>query len=280
MDQLDPEKYYLNFKINWGVERYHFDLKFNMQVFGFVMHKLFLNSKELQRPSSLFKFYRPTQLNLNSLVERYLFFSHPSNFNDPYDCLSHQHEEIKSSSDESKVHIENLGVCCFSTERDSMQMWGHYTDSYKGFCLKFNNNDDFMQYQECLNIKSNVLYLNNFLSDHPNFTEAIQGVDDRITIKDLNEWIKDFVKYYYHYCSKDKTWSYEKEYRMISLCAEKCNRKLSFLKTNLKEIYIGYNMDESYFNLLVQILKSDYPHVRIFKVKPNFKHIKLDFEKI
>ena len=280
MNQLNPNLYYLNFTIKWGIENYEFRLKFNIEIFGFTIHKLYLRNAELQSPSSLYKFYRPTTDNLNSLIEKYLYFPDPTNFNDPFDCLSHKNNHLTSINGESKVHRENLGVCCFSKIKDSVQMWGLYTDSYKGFCLKFKNDEYFMQYQECLNIKSHVLYLKNLLTDHPNFIETIEGIENHIHDIEFRKWIKDFVTYYYQYCSKANSWKYEKEYRMISLFAQQCNRKIHFLSNNVEEIYIGYNMEQVYRNLLVNILKSDYPHAKIFEVRPNSNKIKLDFQRI
>jgi len=280
MDKLDPNNYYLNFRIKWGIESYHFDLKFNIQVFGFALHKLYLRNRELCAPKTLYKYYRPTSYNLESLREKYLYFTDPLKFNDPFDCISQKENDSKFRNNQYSIYRENLGVCCFSTVKNNLQMWAFYTDSYRGFCVKFNNDDQFMPYQKSLNIKSHVLYLKNLLIDHPNFLETVGGIDKYISDKDYAEWIKQFVTYYYQYCCKANSWSYENEYRLISLFAQMCDRKMSFFPSNIHEIYIGYNMEETYLNLLMNILRSDYPHVKIYKVIPNISKVKLDFKKV
>ena len=45
-----------------------------------------LNSKNTYLPNSLFKFYKATSENILDLKNKRLWLSHPSTFNDPYDC--------------------------------------------------------------------------------------------------------------------------------------------------------------------------------------------------
>ncbi len=112
-----------------------------------------------------------------SLLQNYLWFSDPMDFNDPYDCnlevccdgtfeevlnylydvnlasnSTMTHEQLlnraaflaanpdemdRLSKAQDRDTISKLGVCCLSERRDSLLMWSHYADKYKGICLTF-----------------------------------------------------------------------------------------------------------------------------------------------
>lgn len=107
---------------------------------------------------------------INSHTERILtanelYFTNPTDFNDPYDCTipinsNSSEKEIKLWTDSNGLpanhflvgfmqnhtdfikafmlkKIENIGICCFSSLCDSILMWSHYADYHKGICLKF-----------------------------------------------------------------------------------------------------------------------------------------------
>jgi hypothetical protein len=52
-----------------------------------------LNSKNVHLPSSLYKFYTTTSENLMDIKNKRMWLSHPSTFNDPYDCTIGINEE-------------------------------------------------------------------------------------------------------------------------------------------------------------------------------------------
>ena len=187
-----------------------------------------LNDKNPHIPKTLFKFYAPTSDNIIDIKKQRLWFSHPSSFNDPFDCntgydvesyekfsiIDHikktgfanktdqkngftkeDYDRIYNSSTEyvynwrsnieeywsvmhsisdgkskefkselynlttkyknevktkiDKLRDVNIRVACFSdlyhnnfppTTRDfehMIQMWSHYSDNHKGFCVEY-----------------------------------------------------------------------------------------------------------------------------------------------
>jgi hypothetical protein len=49
----------------------------------------------------------------------------------------------------------------------------------------------------------------------------------------------------------------------------------------ITEVYIGHRMkivDPNYYNLLIHILRNNYPNTKIFEVKPHPLIVKLEFE--
>lgn len=173
--------------------------------------------------------YRPDDLyTIKLLCEQRLHFSHPSEFNDPFDCnppcsicfseetfLSsikelqpHLYEIAKNNSkaltasvnddnDELKQEVQKifneLYICCFSYNADSPAMWAHYCNNHTGLCLGFDKN-----------IKGSYL--------EPGLTKIVDYVEKKQAI-DLpnftNEQIINAVK------EKFQQWQYEEEIRII-----------------------------------------------------------------
>ena len=122
--------------------------------------------REKLLPRYLYK-YRPLNENTKKIItNNELYFSNPSDFNDPYDCnipmndiilrkdlerIAHSKDSnqdiaeiIKSLSFEPEYiktmlrnNMNKIGICCFSTLCNSILMWSHYAEYHKGICLKF-----------------------------------------------------------------------------------------------------------------------------------------------
>jgi hypothetical protein len=132
----------------------------------------------------LYKFYSIRKLNnnqcngtvqyndnlLNTIASNYLWHSHPSEFNDPFDCydelIDYQPtpEAIRQISqnmgvsrcdrrrekrnltknsikviDAYKKTTVQQGICCFSANQKSNLMWSHYANNHTGLCLTFDH---------------------------------------------------------------------------------------------------------------------------------------------
>ena len=67
-----------------------------------------LNEKESYTPKSLFKFYAPTSNSILDIKKQKLWFSHPSSFNDPFDC--HTGYDVTGYEKHSLLeHIKKVG---------------------------------------------------------------------------------------------------------------------------------------------------------------------------
>lgn len=119
--------------------------------------------------------YRPINKNLiDSIVKNELYFSEPSQLNDPFDCqidikksLSKAIEvttETKKENlillleetdglDEWQTNIKQFGICSFSLSREgnilsNPLMWSHYADEHKGVCLYYEFPNEFINYEK------------------------------------------------------------------------------------------------------------------------------------
>jgi hypothetical protein len=201
----------------------------------------------------LFK-YRKINLTLDSiLIDGKLWFSNPSDFNDPFDCqinidTNNSQTEIeefirKNSSWISPIEItrhakamickpdewdklvneasqnvlNSSGICCFCGNEDNILLWSYYTDSHKGVCLKFDilSDPDFFVYPlKVIYQKEYPLY--NHLKDEPKLIDFL-------------------VK------TKSEVWAHEKEVRIM----KNTNGFHTFKKTALTEIIFGCNCSDT-----------------------------------
>lgn len=275
---MDEFKKELTVTINWEIERYKYSPTFSLERIGLFMSSLSYKREKLDKPNYLFKHYGRSPNSLNSLLENYLYFSSPKYFNDPFDCLINREKYIMKGSKEIQNHRENIGVCCFTIVNNNPLMWGHYSNSFSGFCLKFKNKN--LLKNENVAIKSHVAYLKNYKPLNDNFKKTIDDLKTFNLKKESEETIHKISAVLSEYTWKYYDWKYEQEYRAISLNANSFNRRFHFDKNDVEEIYIGHLMkdiDPDYFDSLMKILKDNYPHIKIFEVKPHPLIVKLDF---
>lgn len=271
----------LSLVIKWAYEDYEYEHGISLEEFGPAYYKMFENENELKHPDELYKYYNDSQNSINSLLEGYFYFPSPKNLNDPFECLNNREKQILSAAkNKEKIveHRENIGICSFSLTNDNPLMWGHYTNNYHGFCLKFDNKA--IKASKDLLLKTHVSYLKNYVPVNSSLREAMKEVSEAPISEMLKNSINHNLISSFEYCWKHDDWKYEKEFRFLSVSANKFNRKYFYDKKCLQEIYIDYRMrsrNRNIFNLLMFILKNKYPHVKAFEVKPNPLQVKFDF---
>jgi len=161
-------------------------------------------------------------------------------------------------------------------------MWGHYTNNYKGYCIKLKN--DTLLKNEYVQIKSYVAYLKNYNPTNENFDKVISALRNGTELdKEGKKLYGILLTILYDYCWKYYDWQYEQEFRAISWTTNKFNRKLKYKESDLEEIYIGHRMkteNPKFYKSLNEVLDRKYKHVKKYEVKPHHLVVKLDFEEI
>lgn len=267
--------------LQWEVEEYKYLHHFSVERIGMYFSKIFYRNEELNTPKTLFKFYDSSNWSLDALLHNYLYFGNPRDFNDPFDCLSNREDNIKKNGEGISKHRDEIGICCFSTVCNNPLMWGHYTRSFTGFAVKFNN--DNLLNNEHIAIRSHVSYLRDYQPSNPRFT----SVRNEFREMNIDSEIKDnalrLLVMLHEYCWKYIDWKYEKEFRAIALESSEFDRKLPFDKSDVMEIYIGHRMKSHSpiaYNFLQHIIRTEYPNVKVFIVKPHPFIVQLDFNLI
>lgn len=230
----------------------------------------------------LYKF-RPDNVNtIKTLCEQRLYFSHPFDFNDPFDChppcsdiiteetiLSYvtgkyplSEEAVKRNMPLIKEELSRdctfltdiektfnrIFVCCLSYNADSPLMWAHYCDNHTGLCLGFDPSlaGDF--YENCTKLPVEYVDKRQFLD----FGD------------DINSQIKKII------FQKHKAWQYEEEIRIVKT-PDQMNQggelRNSFNKSSLVAIFFGLRMPEErqdFYKLLCK--KCGYDNVTFYKM--------------
>lgn len=265
-------------KIEWDFEDYLYSHNFGRINKREYIHTVSKNGRALRKPKEIYKFYGDTNYNLNSLLKNYIYFSSPRSFNDPFDCLVNREEILIKNFSSIKSHRDELGICCFSLINDNPLMWGHYTNNYNGYCLKFKNNN-FLN-DEYITLQTHISYLKNYIPGNQSLKRALEKLNKEDLSTEDKSMIRKVMCSTFEYNWKFDDWKYEQEYRTISWCTKTFNRKMEFDKKCLEEIYIGHKMksqNHQYYELLIDIVKTHYPNTKIFEVKPHPIKVKLDF---
>lgn len=234
-------------------------------------------------PEFLYKFYSINEMylenhhalesdyNIDALKNKYLYLSNPVDFNDPFDChvnLTHHelHDQFKGDfCDWNSLH--NVGICSFSEYAENPIMWGHYTNCFKGFVIKYD--------RKIIQLKKDDGWLDGTHIRKVIYPEYLKRI----------EWPHDTLEKIYLVSVKQRDWSYEREWRILAFLKEGDLGRKAYLTDNdqVKEILIGYKIRAYYpqvYQKILNIRNKVYPNVPIKIVGPHKSELRLDFVEV
>ena len=217
------------------------------------------NTNKKEVPEKLYRYREVNDYLKEILKERILYFSKPSEFNDPFDMkpLAPWSEDIDEKikfyniiysilnrkhditiNRDNLAHYESeylkiigdlqnkLGVLSLSNLRDNTLLWSHYSDGHKGVCLEFNlRGTDFENKCECIkygNYNEDKQYEISEIKKLPHLLEA-----------DMLKKLGDMMVLH-----KSQSWFYEEEWR-IELKPDDPDKKSDWKRPFLEEIMTG-----------------------------------------
>lgn len=251
----------------------------------------------MEIPKHIYKYEPFTTQSLQNLKAQSLYFSSPLNFNDPYDCAlstavneptEDEINEFKKSysmrediplnirskfqTAETSQLKENLvngaeailkkhaesfikekGVCCFSEKKDDLLMWSHYGSKYKGFCLEFST-----EFEPFLKMRA------------VRYTEIMPKIDTINAM--LNDDFGGILDLFY---TKSKSWSYEKEWRIIHHHADTL---FTYPANALKSIYFGPDIDQQSLEIICLIISGQNSRVKFWRGSRSQERFAVEFE--
>ncbi len=236
--------------------------------------------KYVNIPSKLYKFQPFEKDRISSVLNNKLWFTVPKDMNDPFDsrgvCWDSQEIEalLRSQLSEEKFKRhnstddivdgsissmrDNIRITCFSEELYSMPMWAHYANNHTGFCIEYDfssldYNHDLTKYLFPVGYQTKRYNITNL------FKMAFSGKYD-MRIKLL----------FFLMNLKHSSWSYEKEWRIISTrepSQEPFMGGLEDCPINPTAIYLGINFDENRIDYIKDSIRSK--NIPIYKLKPS-----------
>lgn len=196
-----------------------------------------------------------------------LHYSHPNDFNDPYDCRLLFEKKpriyieriaidkirlVPINMDElqkiTQEEINDIEICCFSKNGLQMQMWSHYAEEHKGICLEFN--EELLLDRRCCDARD-VIY------------QKEQVVNDSMPFTLRNE---DIIRFTY---TKHSSWAYEQEIRYFHKPDPNySNGNYPFNKKALKSIYFGSKCTKDNIERYMALCKSNgFDDVKFYKIE-------------
>lgn len=147
------------------------------------------------------------------LVDRSLYFSEPTNFNDPLDCNIASAASLKSALHKCRV------FCLSGEDRNDFLMFAHYADGHRGFRLTFEVDKD-------KNLDEiGVLGLGRSVEYVPQLPPAFDMSNIHISL-----------------FTKLECWEYENEYRVLAVDTD----NLEYDENALVEVTFGCRMNPDF----------------------------------
>ena len=245
----------------------------------------------------IYKYYSYSDYSLDVLQNNQLFFSFPSNFNDPFDSSALLVKPYKKFCDSIGITsideiFEKQGVCCFtkSIKPDNKHFWSLYAGNYTGFALEFDEDELNSKYWtlhlEKVHYFDNPMNLddfkNTFSTNQSDRTYTIEECIKEFTNStEYNPEPLDRLFQYLHLYKEKNVWGNENEYRMIignssrnpaNPISQKIHLKdegylLDLCPNAIKSIILGYKMSQKNKKRIYKIIKDT--GITIYEATPD-----------
>lgn len=193
------------------------------------------------------------------------------------ECCQDEFEKVfyRTLIDEQK----RRSIACFTESNDNSAMWGHYADSHRGFCIEY----DFQKIltacsEKCADVQRCTSLMMSPVIAPMIYTDVRYDASQIILpllLSRMADLAHTAIKPFYEdllvivksLLTKSSVWSYENEWRMISMLPDNtlfC--RIYSLKPTA--VYIGVRTDEEAANTLYQICcEKDIP---CYKMVPTY----------
>lgn len=222
----------------------------------------------------IYKYYSPSEHNLDALINRYFWFAKKDFLNDPFDLGNFKkgrnlslyvnlHQSLsKGDLNETtiKQFIKEYACCSFTKSELDKQMWAYYAKDYSGWCLAFRREEQ--------NVAKDiplypVIYVNSDLKPINHIDETLYGTDSP------EDGIRKLL------CTKHESWQHEQEMRMlIKMKSTNMGKKHCWGTYSLHHITIGHKISPAFENIITTIAKG--MQVKVYKIDVNRTDFQLD----
>lgn len=232
--------------------------------------------------AAIYKYYAPTEYNLDALINQYFWFSKRAYLNDPFDM----NLQVIETFPKFKKLLENHGydleaynktlndfaICCFTKRSKNQHFWSLYAANFQGWCLEFEQDNLVNPIDGVPNKLHDVIYLDELpnLDDEDQHLE-IEKYDDGSSRSETiiglfyNQKTKEELFTYLLRIKNRDIWAAEEECRLIlgnhylMTHFQQSNAngyQIPWEEEALKRIIIGYKMPE-YLRKIILMLSRD-----------------------
>lgn len=245
--------------------------------------------------STIYKYYAPTEYNLDALINEYFWFSKRAYLNDPFDMnlqilnIFPKFKELLESHgydlDKYNKIVDDFAICCFTKDPDNQHFWSLYAGNFQGWCLEL----DKYNLVNPINGVPNKLYDVIYLDETPNLDNKFQRLeiekDEDGNVKSetiagllYNEKKQEELFTYLLRIKNRDIWSAEEECRLILgniyLMTHKQHSnangyRIPWKENALKRIIIGYRMPEYLRKIILMFAKEN--NIPLSVAKPDLQ---------
>lgn len=245
----------------------------------------------------VYKYYSPNCYNVEAFEKQYFWFSKVSKLNDPYDSSysliqSEFFKKVLGLSANAADIMKEYATCSFSKHNNNLALWAHYAQSFKGFCLGFDDSTF-----ESMNITyqarfifQDVQYVDELINcNNLDASFHIKNVYGNCETYKLSDCLKGDPKVgdkffiYLAFLKEKKIWGNEEEMRLFigkdllrrenlidGVVKTQNGYKINMPKDAIKSIVLGHNIDECIRTKLLEIAKAHNLPVYITEAKIPF----------
>jgi hypothetical protein len=189
------------------------------------------------------------------LRDSQIYLSSPNQFNDPFECqadiLVERDDPLVAGMSKlqlletARANLRSLlSIYSMSAVNNSVLMWSHYADNYRGICLGFDAEDQ----DGVFAAAEPVVY------------------QDQLPVFDLRKDGDSIATAKIVALTKSAKWSYEQEWRIIAHAPE---RRINFPPKCLTEVVLGCDISKKdRLALMAQLLVRESP-VRLYQARRN-----------
>ena len=181
-----------------------------------------------------------------NITKQEIYFSNPSNFNDPFDPLIRILDEKASKG---MLKLLNFRISCLSTNNKNILMWSHYANKHQGICIKYN-------IAKLLTEKDIIFKKTEYIKTMPKPHSGFHlELSDTTTIIDA-------------FTQKHESWEYEEEYKLIV----RTDKDLPVLKKcDIEAIYLGKKISPEDTKFIKNTVKNT--DIKLYQMKINDHNI-------
>ena len=177
-----------------------------------------------------------------NITNQEIYFSDPSNFNDPFDPLI---RILNTDDSEDMLKLLNFRISCLSTNNSNILMWSHYANKHQGICIKYN-------IAKLLTEKDIIFKKTEYIQTMPQPQSGFHlELSDTTTIIDA-------------FTQKHESWEYEEEYKLI-VRTDKDSPVLK--KCDIEAIYLGKDISPEDAEFIKNTVKNT--DIKLYQMKIN-----------
>ncbi|MCZ0871258.1 DUF2971 domain-containing protein [Peribacillus sp. AS_2] len=224
--------------------------------------------KHFHIPQKLYKYQSLSERNIDSLKNNKVWFSNPKNLNDPFDCTALYYDEevlLNQLTNKNVFSIKNskninssleilqrmTKITCFTENPFNMPMWAHYGDNHKGICVEYDLTQ--LPFESKL---SRGLYPVEYEEKRYEGTKTLKRIFEG------ENHSESVIMLLYSMLLKHKSWSYEKEWRII-LQGDDGKGGLEDFPIKPTGIYFGLNTNRNQVKNVRSVLDEDIKITRL-----------------